>query len=108
MDHQLYVEKWRPTAQEVLQAALGVALGMEYLHTMFLADDNEHGQPIIHRDLKSGNLLFATAPPEDGTVDGICVKITDFGLSKDKQVTALASVCDNAVERYQRSTLVHR
>ena len=84
-----------------MQVALDVAEGMKYLHTRF-------HQPIIHRDLKSGNLLFATAPPEDGTVDGICVKITDFGLSKDKQVTALASVCDNAVERYQRSTLVHR
>ena len=26
-----------------------MARGMEYLHTMFLAEDNEHSQPIIHR-----------------------------------------------------------
>ena len=81
MDHQLYVEKWRPTAQEVLKAALDVALGMEYLHTMFLADDNEHGQPIIHRDLKTPNLMLATRPTDGEEVH---VKVTDFGLSRDK------------------------
>ena len=81
MDHQLYVEKWRPTAQEVLQAALDVALGMEYLHTMFLADDHEHVQPIIHRDLKTPNLMLATRPTDGEEVH---VKVTDFGLSRDK------------------------
>ena len=32
---------------------------MSYLHTNFQQSDNDHAQPIIHRDLKSGNLLLA-------------------------------------------------
>jgi len=85
MDHQLYIEKWKPTSEEVLKAALDVALGMEYLHTMFLAEDNKHGQPIIHRDLKTPNLMLATRPT-DG--EGVLVKVTDFGLSRDKALDA--------------------
>ena len=85
MDHQLYVEKWRPTHQDVLKTALDVALGMEYLHTMFLAEDNTHSQPIIHRDLKTPNLMLATRPT-DG--EGVEVKVTDFGLSRDKALDA--------------------
>lgn len=47
---------------EVLRMALNIAAGMEYLHM----------KGVIHRDLKSDNLVFG----EDG-----CVKILDFGVS---------------------------
>ena len=33
LDKQLYVEGWQPTASQIVQAALGVARGMEFLHT---------------------------------------------------------------------------
>ena len=85
MDKQLYVECWRPTHEEVWKAAHDVARGMEYLHTMFATADASHAQPIIHRDLKTPNLMLATRPA-DG--DGVLVKVTDFGLSRDKALTA--------------------
>ncbi|KAI5073561.1 hypothetical protein GOP47_0011574 [Adiantum capillus-veneris] len=47
---------------EVLRMALNIAAGMEYLHM----------KGIIHRDLKSENLVIA----EDG-----CIKVLDFGVS---------------------------
>ena len=81
VDQQLYAEGWRPSHDEVRKAALDVARGMEYLHTMFATADDNHGQPIIHRDLKTPNLMLATRP-KDG--EGVVVKVTDFGLSRDK------------------------
>ena len=86
MDKLLYVERWEPTHGQVLKAAHDVARGMEYLHTMFESGDNSHSQPIIHRDLKSPNLLLATRPM-DG--EGVLVKVTDFGLSRDKALSAV-------------------
>ncbi|MCO5582302.1 hypothetical protein L7F22_036194 [Adiantum nelumboides] len=47
---------------QVLQMALDIAYGMEYLHM----------KGVVHRDLKSENLVLG----EDG-----CVKILDFGVS---------------------------
>ena len=81
LDQQLYVEDWQPTHQQILKVAHDVALGMQYLHTSYYAEDNVHTQPIIHRDLKSPNLLLL-APPKDG--EDVMVKVTDFGLSRDK------------------------
>ena len=53
--------------------ALDVARGMAYLHGLL--------PPIIHRDLKSLNLLVAAQP--GGGVPTI--KLTDFGLARSKQ-----------------------
>ena len=44
---------------------------------------NDHDQPIIHRDLKTPNLLMACNPIEGEEVH---IKITDFGLSRDKDM----------------------
>eukprot|EP00250_Pteridium_aquilinum_P026523 c33136_g1_i1 orf=396-1850(+) len=48
--------------KQVVDMALDIARGMEYLHS----------QGVIHRDLKSENLVIA---------DDLCVKITDFGVA---------------------------
>ena len=52
---------------------LDIAKGMNYLHT-------SGADPILHRDLKSLNLLVVE--PVQGPNDFIQVKITDFGLSR--------------------------
>ena len=87
IDHQLYIEGWKPTQEQILKSAHDVALGMEYLHTKFQAKDNVHDRPIIHRDLKTPNLLLATRPMEG---EDVVVKITDFGLSRDKALDDMA------------------
>ncbi|XP_011625984.1 serine/threonine-protein kinase CTR1 isoform X2 [Amborella trichopoda] len=70
----------KPAARELLddrrrlRMALDVAKGMNYLH--------RHNPPIVHRDLKSPNLLV------DKTWT---VKVCDFGLSRLKANTFLSS-----------------
>jgi serine/threonine protein kinase len=56
--------------------ALDVAKGMAYLHGMV--------PPIIHRDLKSSNLLVD---------DGMHLKISDFGFSRVKEDTITMTLC---------------
>ena len=46
-----------------MQVAEGIAIGMNYLH--------RHEPPILHRDLKSANILLD---------ESYNVKICDFGL----------------------------
>ncbi|KAH7622771.1 hypothetical protein Ndes2526B_g02043 [Nannochloris sp. 'desiccata'] len=57
-----------------LQMALDVARGMNYLHTC--------RPPVIHRDLKSPNLLVE----KDMTI-----KVCDFGLSRVRHATVLSA-----------------
>lgn len=52
------------------QVAHGTACGMNYLH--------RHEPTILHRDLKSANILLD---------DSFCVKICDFGLARLKAFT---------------------
>jgi hypothetical protein len=78
---QLHVEKWRPSVAQVRKVALDVARGMAYMHSNF-------ERPILHRDLKSPNLLLCTPPDPSGEVRDLVVKISDFGLSKDKQTNS--------------------
>ena len=79
VDKQLYVERWRPTHLQLLKVALDVAQGMKYLHSHFK-------QPIIHRDLKCGNLLLRS-PPDSAAETSIVCKVADFGLSRDKHIS---------------------
>ncbi len=81
VDRALYVDMWQPTLDQVLKSALDVARGMNYLHTAFQQQGGNHTQPIIHRDLKTPNLLLATNPLAG---EQVLMKITDFGLSRDK------------------------
>ncbi|CAM5172562.1 unnamed protein product, partial [Eretmochelys imbricata] len=55
--------------------AVQIARGMNYLH-------NEAVVPIIHRDLKSINILILEKM-EDGELGGRTLKITDFGLARE-------------------------
>jgi serine/threonine protein kinase len=73
-----------------------------YLHTAF--EREGHDQPLIHRDLKSPNLLLVQPPSPDGEIQ---VKIADFGLSKDKSFdaakhTAVRHVFDTRVAVYRQ------
>ena len=58
--------------KQKLKMCRDVAHGMTYLH--------ESEPPILHRDLKSLNLLLTDKV--SSATDGITVKITDFGVSK--------------------------
>lgn len=79
LDKQLYVNKWEPTERAVRKIAQDVARGMHYLHA-----ETHFQMPIIHRDLKSPNLLLVAEPPPPGGERTLRVKIADFGLSTEK------------------------
>eukprot|EP01039_Chlorochromonas_danica_P001075 gene1075-1165_t len=69
--HILHVDRRRLTVEETYQAAIDVASAMEYLHSLSPA--------IIHRDLKSHNVLRSF----EGQY-----KICDFGLVKNRNTMA--------------------
>ncbi|CAL8377469.1 unnamed protein product [Gadus morhua 'NCC'] len=63
--------------------AVQIARGMLYLH-------NDAIVPVIHRDLKSNNILLAQ-PIEDECMEGLTLKITDFGLAREWHKTTKMS-----------------
>lgn len=81
VERLIYTDGWQPNFAEVLKCGSDIARGMAYLHTAFELSSNHHSQPIMHRDLKSPNLLVATNPLAEETP---YIKIADFGLSRDK------------------------
>lgn len=66
----------------LLDWAIQIARGMYYLH-------NEAPLSIIHRDLKSGNILLLNKI-EDGNFENV-LKITDFGLAREIVTTTRMS-----------------
>eukprot|EP01043_Picozoa_sp_COSAG02_P016687 COSAG02_NODE_739_length_17830_cov_14.978174_11_plen_879_part_00 len=95
LDKQLYVEHWRPNVIQLYKGALDVAQAMEHLHTHFergaKGRDSKVTLPVIHRDLKSPNILLDRSPPMSAN-DGdwsVEFKVSDFGLSRDKQLDTL-------------------
>ncbi|KAJ8008161.1 hypothetical protein DPEC_G00101890, partial [Dallia pectoralis] len=63
--------------------AVQIARGMLYLHTEAIV-------AVIHRDLKSNNILLAQ-PMENDCMEGITLKITDFGLAREWHKTTKMS-----------------
>ena len=59
--------------KQKLRMALDIAKGMNFLHS-------QGPIPILHRDLKSLNLLVSE--PVNSETDYVQIKITDFGLSR--------------------------
>eukprot|EP00794_Sanderia_malayensis_P020095 gene20095-22065_t len=67
----------------VLDWALQIARGLNHLH-------NEALMQIIHRDLKSSNILLSNVV-EEGHYTGNVLKITDFGLARETDHTTKMS-----------------
>jgi serine/threonine protein kinase len=91
LDHLLYTRQWKPSITQVLKMSTDAVEAMIYLHTA-----GTDGKPIIHRDLKSPNLLlvrFPSTEEEEGTFVPK-VKITDFGLAREKDARDKDAVGD--------------
>ena len=58
---------------------LQVAQGMAYIHD----------KGVVHRDLKSNNILFKRSQDDD--IEYICVKVGDFGISRTKERSFLCT-----------------
>ena len=58
---------------------LQVAQGMAYIHD----------KGVVHRDLKSHNILFKRSQDDD--IEYICVKVGDFGISRTKERSFLCT-----------------
>jgi hypothetical protein len=71
LDHILH-RRTRLPWEEVVNIGVNLCAGLQHAHD----------QGIIHRDLKPSNLMIL----KDGTV-----KLTDFGIAKDEDVTALTA-----------------
>lgn len=69
--------------QVLVNWAVQIARGMLYLHSEAIV-------PVIHRDLKSNNILLAE-PIEKGSIEGKTLKITDFGLAREWHKTTKMS-----------------
>lgn len=70
----------------LIKWALQVSHGMQYLHEHSLIGNGR--VPIIHRDLKSSNILLSEdALNGEHRLGDIILKLTDFGLARELQKT---------------------
>ncbi|KAJ3100382.1 hypothetical protein HDU97_002257 [Phlyctochytrium planicorne] len=86
----------QPSSDEKITWALDIAFGLQYLH--------ELQPPIIHRDLKSPNILMSV---EKGS---LCAKVSDFGsaimhMSRTSQISSLAQNLAGTTRYYQAPEL---
>jgi hypothetical protein len=76
------------TPLQRVDAALGVAHGLKYLHGLREAgEEGGGGAPVVHRDVKSANVGFARLAPAAGGGGGggggeLYAKVIDCGLAK--------------------------
>lgn len=77
------------STEDKFELALNVARGMQFMHGL--------NPPVIHRDLKSPNILMTYRNPKGGEPLKLPIaKIADFGLSRGMQWTS--SMNDKAVD----------
>jgi serine/threonine protein kinase/GTPase SAR1 family protein len=81
-------EKANLSLEDKFALALHVAKGMQFMHNL--------NPPIIHRDLKSPNILMSSRGPKGEKLKVPIPKIADFGLSRGLQWTT--SMSDKAVD----------
>ena len=60
--------------KEIVKLCRSVMDGLVYLHS----------KNVLHRDIKPGNVLYKTCPT-------LCLKLADFGLSKEDSVRTMAA-----------------
>jgi len=72
-------ELWRRSGRRP-PFAFGEALGI--IEQVCTGARVIHHRGLIHRDLKPGNILLAPQEGQDGELQGIVPKITDFGLAR--------------------------
>ena len=63
----------------LIKWALQVSHGMYYLHELALPNK----VPIIHRDLKSSNILLNDYAQDENDFRNVVLKLTDFGLARE-------------------------
>ncbi|EGC33072.1 roco8, ROCO family protein [Dictyostelium purpureum] len=85
----IYLKKKKEEGQQlswslVLKIAIDIASGMAFLHNIT--------PPLVHRDLKSPNILLATDPNDPSN---IIAKLSDFGLSRTVVQSFVSKVVDN-------------
>lgn len=68
----VHIDQVSLSSEETATIGLGISRGLQYLHSI----------NILHRDLKSKNVLL-TAPPPSGTA-----KLCDFGLARMRMESA--------------------
>jgi serine/threonine-protein kinase len=65
-----------------LNALIGAAQGLHYLHSTLVVNEEGHRVYVLHRDLKADNILVSS--------DLFQVKLSDFGLSRTITSVSLA------------------
>lgn len=74
------IENRKLSIQSVVEIMARVAEALQHIH----------GQGIIHRDIKPGNIMvLKNAVREDGSVDSRGVRLMDFGIAAGKVLTRL-------------------
>jgi len=116
LDHNLYIEGWRPTTTAVLGMAMGIFKGLAVLHRRVTRISGQGGGidafqgPIIHRDIKSPNIMLKVgAGGADDEFAGWTaeqheqnVQIIDFGLARamnydDERKTMIMTGCGSVL-----------
>ena len=80
-----YLESSSFTSRKSISLCRDLVMGLKYLH-------NYKPAPILHRDLKPGNILYKVHP-------SLCLKIADFGLSSPLSTTGTTVLGTNAGTR---------